>query len=147
MKRFFFACGTLLLSATPVLGAAGPAPFSAEDVFELEYASDPRISPDGARIVYARRANDIMSDRTRSDLWIVDVDGERHRPLVVGGGSATSPRFSPDGGRLAWVQSGDDGPTIRVRWFDAPESATVARLTERPRNLSWSPDGRWIAWE
>ena len=33
------------------------------DVFELEIASDPQIAPDGSRIVYVRRSNDIMTDR------------------------------------------------------------------------------------
>ncbi|MEE4299879.1 MAG: S9 family peptidase [Pseudomonadales bacterium] len=139
------APGLLVASfVLPVYAAELPT-FSADDVFELEFAADPRISPDGATIVYERRANDIMSDRTRSDLWVLDVDGGRHRPLVTGGPSATDPRISPDGDRLAWIESDDDGPAIRVRWFDAPESARVAHLPERPRNLSWSPDGRWLA--
>ena len=125
--------------------AAEPAFFSAEDVFDLEYASDPRTSPDGKRIVYVRRANDIMRDRTRADLWSIGVDGSRHRPLVVENAAATSPRFSPSGDRLAWVRSAPDGPEIIVRWLDGDETAPIARLRERPRNLSWSPNGRWIA--
>ena len=36
--------------------------FQAEDVFELEYANDPRVSPDGKYIVYERRSSDIMTD-------------------------------------------------------------------------------------
>ena len=37
--------------------------FSELDVFELEYASDPQISPDGARVVYVRNSMDIMEGR------------------------------------------------------------------------------------
>ena len=135
----------LALTLTAAGAAAEPAFFSAEDVFDLEYASDPRISPDGKRIVYVRRANDIMRDRTRADLWSIGVDGSRHRPLVVENAAATSPRFSPAGDRLAWIRSSSDGPEIVVRWLDGYETAPIARLRERPRNLSWSPDGRWIA--
>ena len=51
--------------------ADGPRPFAAEDVFDLEYANDPRISPDGAQVVYERRANDIMADSTLSNLWTI----------------------------------------------------------------------------
>ena len=47
--------------------------FKNTDVFELEIAADPQISPDGSQIAYARRSNDIMTDRTRSNIWIVGV--------------------------------------------------------------------------
>ncbi len=53
-------------------------PFKAEDVFELEYANDPQIAPDGSHIVYTRRSNDIMKDDTRSNIWVIDPDGGQH---------------------------------------------------------------------
>jgi acylaminoacyl-peptidase len=40
--------------------------FDPMDVFDLEWASDPRVSPDGSSIVYVRKSNDIMTDRERS---------------------------------------------------------------------------------
>ena len=53
-----------------VIGAAEPKPaFTNLDVFELEYADDPRISPDGKRIVYVRRGMDIMTDSSFGRLW------------------------------------------------------------------------------
>ena len=42
------------------------------DVFQLEYADDVQISPDGSRIVYVRVSHDIMTDRARRNLWIVE---------------------------------------------------------------------------
>ena len=45
------------------------------DVFELEYASDPRIAPDGESVVYVRNFMDIMSDTRRSNLWTIRFDG------------------------------------------------------------------------
>ena len=42
-----------------------------EDVFGLELATDPQISPDGSRVVYVRNSMDILVDRQRSRLWIV----------------------------------------------------------------------------
>ena len=38
--------------------------FSAEDVFELEWADDPQVSPDGSQAIYVRRFNDIMTPMT-----------------------------------------------------------------------------------
>ena len=119
--------------------------FSADDVFELEYASDPRISPDGRRIVYERRANDIMTDSTRSNLWVVNVDGSGHRPLVSGAVQVSSARWSPDGDRLAYFQADDNGTHIMLRWMDGGDTARIATVHESPDALTWSPDGRWLA--
>src|SRR3982751_995144 len=71
--------------------------FQGRDLFGLEWASDPQISPDGAQIAYVRRANDIMTDRARSTIWLVDTASGEQRPLVTGPGSHMSPRWSPDG--------------------------------------------------
>ena len=125
--------------------ADGPRPFAADDVFDLEYANDPRISPDGAQVVYERRANDIMTDSTLSNLWIVNADGSRHRPLVSGTTGASSPRWSPDGGRIAYVQGTATGTGVHVRWLDTGQTALLANLQKSPADLTWSPDGRWLA--
>ncbi len=119
--------------------------FQAEDVFELEYAESPQVSPDGASIVYERRANDIMRDRTRSSLWQVTVDGGAHRPLVSGAAPASSPRWSPDGDRIAYLQPEETGTGIHVRWSDSGQSGRIAWLQKSPSSLTWSPDGRWLA--
>lgn len=132
------------LAALPPAVAAERT-FSADDVFALEHAADPRISPDGEQIVYERRSNDIMTDSTRSNLWLIDVDGGAERPLVSGAVQASSPRWSPDGGRIAYFVSGEHGTAIHVRWLDSGQNALLATVRESPSSLAWSPDGRWLA--
>jgi len=74
--------------------------FDPMDVFDLEWGSDPRVSPDGETIVYVRRSNDIMKDRERSNLWQVSSNGDDHRPLYSRLKSARTPRWAPDGKSL-----------------------------------------------
>ncbi|MDZ7694471.1 MAG: hypothetical protein U5K69_25670 [Balneolaceae bacterium] len=45
------------------LAQAQDKAFSRMDVFALEWAQDPQISPDGDQIVYMRRGMDTMNDR------------------------------------------------------------------------------------
>ncbi|MFQ5536843.1 MAG: prolyl oligopeptidase family serine peptidase [Gemmatimonadota bacterium] len=115
------------------------------DVFELEVAADPQISPDGSRVVYVRRGSDVMTDRSRTALWIINADGSGHRPLTDGTFSVSSPRWSPDGTRLAYVSSKDGSSQIFLRWMDTGQTAELTNVTESPQGLSWSPDGTRLA--
>ncbi len=119
--------------------------FQLTDVFELEYASDPQIAPDGRRIVYVRNSMDIMTDKVRSRLWIVDDDGRNHRALTSWSGQATEPRWSPDGKRLAYVVKTEDGSQIAVRWMESGQTARLTNVRHSPRHLSWSPTGDQLA--
>jgi dipeptidyl aminopeptidase/acylaminoacyl peptidase len=121
--------------------------FTPADVFQLEMASDPQISPDGSKIVYVRNFMDIMTDRQRSNLWIIDYDGSNHRPLTTGNANYSSPRWSPDGSKLLYVSSADGSSQIYVRFMDDGQTAKLTNLTQSPSSITWSPDGKWIAFE
>jgi dipeptidyl aminopeptidase/acylaminoacyl peptidase len=112
------------------------------DVFALQWADSPQISPDGKRVVYERNGFDIMKDRKRTGLWLIDVDGARHRPLTTNGAGAA---WSPDGKRIAYIANADGSTQIQMHWFDTGQSARISELSQPPKSLSWSPDGRWLA--
>jgi len=145
MTRIIMSVLLATVVPTAVEAAGGVNLFRAEDVFELEYASGPQVSPDGTQIVYERQSNDIMTDSARSNLWIIAADGTGHRPLVSGTDSSSSPRWSPDGGRIAYMRSTDTGNGVYVRWMDTGQTALVANLQKPASNLTWSPDGKWLA--
>jgi dipeptidyl aminopeptidase/acylaminoacyl peptidase len=115
------------------------------DVFQLEYADDVQISPDGSRIAYVRISHDIMTDRARRNLWLVNADGSDNRPLRSEAKSFGSPRWSPDGKRLAYVSALEGSPQLYVRWMDSGQTALLTNLVEAPNAIAWSPDGRTIA--
>ena len=133
---------TLIAMIAPLVQAEeNLTPFDAMDVFNLEWASDPRVSPDGKTIAYVRKSNDIMKDRERSNLWQISVDGTNHRPLYSGLKSIRSPRWSPNGEKLAFISNDTGSQQIHVRWFDSGDTAVISQLQASPSNLSWSPDG------
>ena len=116
------------------------------DVFELEIAADPQISPDGSQVAYVRRSMDIMTDRVKSNIWIVRTDGRDHRPLLSGTDSYSSPRWSSSGDRLTYVTSAEErGPELYVRWMDTGQTALLSNLPAEPDDITWSPDGNQIA--
>ena len=144
--RKLFLPFSLALMISPLANSEESlAEFNPMDVFELEWATDPRVSPDGNTIVYVRKSNDIMNDRERSNLWQVSIKGTNHRPLYSGLNTIRSPRWSPNGEKLAFISNNTGSQQIHVRWIDNGETAVVSQLQESPSNLSWSPDGKWLA--
>lgn len=118
---------------------------TAMDVFNLQSAADPRISPDGKRIVYVRQFADIMNDKRQSNLWVINVDGTEDRALTTGNYSDGSPRWSPDGTRIAYISDRGGKPQIYIRWMDNGQTAELTNLESAPSEIVWSPDGKLIS--
>lgn len=115
------------------------------DVFDIEWANNPQISPEGSQIVYQRLSFDIMKDRSVSHLWIMNSDGTNHRKLFEGENVESNPRWSNDGQRLAYTKRGEKGTEIYVYDFVTDKSTRIMELEQSPSGISWSPDDEWIA--
>src|SRR5437016_13501844 len=109
----------LYLSPSPLRAETRNDRLTALDVFNIQLAVDPQISPDSKRVVYVRQFADIMTDRRYSNLWIVNTDGTEHRALTTGNFVETSPRWSRDGTQLAYVSNRDGSAQIYRRWMDS----------------------------
>lgn len=142
-----FLCAVLALAltavATPV--AAQSKGLAPADLFDLEYAADPQLSPDGQWVAYVRQWSDITTDRRYTNVWIVRTDGTGHRPMTSGKLQENSPRWSPDGKRLAYVSDRSGTPQVWQRFMDTGEMSVLTNLRTPPSALSWSPDGSQIA--
>jgi len=141
-----FTLFLVLLAVLPAGDASAAKPvFAPMDVFSLEWASDPEISPDGAQVAYVRRSFDVKTDKRRGAIWLIGRDGSDHRPLAGSEASQSSPRWSPDGARLAFVAADAEGAQIHMHWFKENVTARVTNLFDAPAALAWSPDGRQLA--
>src|SRR5471032_1513174 len=78
--RIGLAAALLLLGAPDFAQVAKPV-FRPMDVFDLQWAADPQISPDGRSIAYVRMSFDIKTDRPHGAVWLVGADGKHARPL------------------------------------------------------------------
>lgn len=141
------ALSTALFTATPVHAQSEKAvsPLTAEDIFELEWADDPQVSPDGTQAIYIRRFNDVMTDRTRGHLWLVNLDGSGHEPLLADEHSYRSPRWSPDGQRIAYMRSVGGQTGLYVHYLKSGRDALIGTFARGPGSLTWSPDGTMLA--
>jgi len=140
----------LLVLSVPALAMQATGPerlFTGADLFSLEVASDPQISADGRWVAYVRRSGDVMTDRFRSTIWLVDTRSGEQIPIAAGPGAHFSPRWSPDGSRLAYISSAEGGSSqLFVRWMASGEAVRLTGLSNAPGSIAWSPDGSQIAY-
>lgn len=125
--------------------AATDSQFTSADIFNLEYAASPQVSPDGKQVVFIRRSYDIMKDGSRSNIWISNTDGTNLRPLLSGKKAYYSPRWSPDGKKLAYLSNHEGRTQLYLRWMDTGQTAVLTNVQQPISNISWSPNGQHIA--
>jgi acylaminoacyl-peptidase len=67
---------SLLFSVTNALATENNTPskrFTALRVFDMEYATDPQISPNGKKIAYVRHSMDRINDKDKGQIWLLDI--------------------------------------------------------------------------
>ncbi len=146
-------CMTLacLMFATQAIGAQdsdNPAisdKLEMLDIFNLEYVSDPQISPDGQQVVYVRHFSDVMTDQQHSNLWLVDFEGKQSRPLTTGNYSDGSPSWSHDGNKIIFRSNRSGKPQLHLLWPDSRESLQLTNTAHPPGAFAWSHDDTQIA--
>ena len=119
--------------------------FHSLDVFSLEWASNPQISPDASQIIYRRNGFDIMKDNPKGNLWILNSDGSLHRKLTSREVNESQAKWSPNGDRIAFLSSTDEGSELYMYWVKTGQIAKLSQLEMSPGNITWSPDGKQIA--
>lgn len=144
MKRIFTLLLFLILFTN--LQSQNNTNFQLTDIFNLEYVSDPQISPNGEKIIYVRNYKDIMTDRNLSNLWIVNSDGTQNRPLTSGNHNDGAPRWSPDGKKIVFRSNmQDDKSKLFLMWLDSREVFPLTNTSESPGAVSWSFNGEQLA--
>jgi acylaminoacyl-peptidase len=145
MIKKILISGIVLLGT--VLSLSAQEKFNYLDVYQLEWISDPQISPDGQKIIYARNYNDIITDQSYSNLWVVKFDGSDNRPLTTGNHNDLSPRWSPDSQKVLYKSNKDGAVQLYLLWLDSSAESKLTNLKMSIGNIIWSPDGNHIAFD
>jgi dipeptidyl aminopeptidase/acylaminoacyl peptidase len=134
-------------------------PLVPDDLYALRVPTDPRLSPDGSRVLVTVQSAAPKKDGYRHALWLVPARGEGvPRQLTIGARHDRHGRFSPDGRTVAFLsdrrllveedpeapkdpKEREDGQQVHLLPLEGGEAR---RLTDLPRGVdgfAWSPDG------
>src|SRR3990167_6178470 len=120
-----------------------------EDVYDLTWVSDPRLSPDGRTAAAVGVRLDPQKNDYASTIWLVPVNGtEPPRQFTSGARQDKDPRWSPDGTKLAFVSNRGGKKEKKQLYVIPAEGGEALRLTDLDEDVTepvWSPDGTRIA--
>jgi Tol biopolymer transport system component len=119
-----------------------------EDNRMIGSGADATWSPDGNKLAF------VMEVDGNTDIYTMGVDGKNVVRLTSDPAEEHSPTWSPDGSMIAFNSSRSGSDQIWRSNVDAGSwGYNLTQLTKdthhnRVNNfISWSPDGRWIAFE
>lgn len=129
-------------AAAPAAAPTASGGLSPQQLALLERVSDPRISPDGQRVLYNVRTTDWAGNRGVAGLWVIEADGQARR-LAISDGGGSSGRWAPDGsiyflssrGGSSQVWRADREGQVAVQVTTLPIDVTHFRIAPDGRNL------------
>lgn len=150
MRRLPVVVALGMLTVSFLFSAARPAegeshPFSAQDLVTMARVSDPQPSPDGTLVAFVVRETDLAANRGRTDLWLVEVDGEHPRQLTRDPAADSDPRWSPDGQWLYFLSSRSGSSQVWRLPMAGGEAEQVTRLPLDVGSYAVSPRGTHLA--
>jgi dipeptidyl aminopeptidase/acylaminoacyl peptidase len=117
------------------------------DIYDLRWADDPRISPDGRMVAFTAWGIDREENDYTASIWLVPLDGSAEpRRLTRTEKIDDAPRWSPDGSRLSFVSNRDTkARQLYVLPVDGGDPIQLTELDEDVTEVVWSPDGTRLA--
>ena len=119
--------------------------FSAMDVFKIAYAANPVVSPTGDVIAFNRYYMDIMTDRRQNDLWVIDSNGKNLRQISKDFDAVGAAVFTHSGEAIAFVATEGETSRIYLQQIGTADRTALGQDLAGASNLSFSPDGKWLA--
>jgi dipeptidyl aminopeptidase/acylaminoacyl peptidase len=120
---------------------------------EWQSAFNPKISPDGKRVVYEVQKTNWEENAFERNLWIGDIaTGETHA-LTTAKKSSTNPAWSTDGKWIAFLSdrpaqipgTPDGKKQLYVISADGGEAQQLTKLENDVSDFDWAPDSKHLA--
>ena len=145
------ACGLLVLSAGAQETASSTP--TIDQSLEWKAALNPKISPDGMRVVYEIQKTNWEENAFERNLWIADIPAGESHTLTSAKKSSANAAWSPDGKWIAFLSDRPGQITgtpegkkqLYVISADGGEAQQLTKVENDVDALEWAPDSKRIA--
>ncbi len=136
--------------AAPAVAVSGAsAGGDAFDYYALQRVariSDPRLSPDGARIAFVVGKVSLSANAVESNIWVTSSDGGTATQITFDGDTNSRPRWSPDSSRLAYISNRSGSSQIWTMNADGSGAKQLTELSTEADGVLFSPDGERLVY-
>jgi dipeptidyl aminopeptidase/acylaminoacyl peptidase len=115
----------MLFISFPLLSQDNINKFTTQDFLAMSSLSSPRISPDGAQIVYSFGEKEKWDSRSNYNLWLISTDGTKRMRLTNSDKNDRNPLWSPDGSKIAFSSNRSGKSQVHVIALSGGESQQV----------------------
>ena len=114
------------------------------DIFSMEYVSEPRISPDGKKVLYVRNFKDIMTDKNYSNIWMINFDGSDNTPITTGNQNDFSPVWSNSGKMFSYKSNSDGSVQLYLYRIFHGSTQKLTNMQSSVGAVDWSVDDKFL---
>lgn len=120
---------------------------------EWQAAFNPKISPDGKRVVYEVQKTNWEENAFERNLWIGEIAGGETHALTTAKKSSMNPAWSPDGKWIAFLSdrpgqiagTAEGKKQLYVISADGGEAQQVTKVENDVNDFEWAPDSKRLA--
>ena len=132
----------LFLLFSPTLASAEKHIPTFDEYFSLENVRTTKISPNGKKVIYTKRANDFENNQYLTQMWLYDAADNEHRQLTYGKKSASGITWSADS---QWVFFKRDKKLLVMR-VDGGEAKAIVLKQKGVLDYQLSDDLKTIVY-
>ena len=101
MRRLFLCFFVLLIISNLIIPQKRT--ITIEDLWAMKRIGDMSLSPDGKTIAFSATSYDMSTNKSNSDVYLINVDGNNLRPLKNSEKNESEPVFLPGGNKIAYL--------------------------------------------
>ena len=115
-----------------------------ETLWDLQRVSEPRVSPDGKKVVYSVKSYDLRENKGNNDLYVIPSAGGSPVLAAVGPLNDNTARWRPDGKKIVYLSNKSGSMQL---WEMDPDGGNKVQVSDEKGDIGafgFSADGTHI---
>ena len=123
----------LIAACLLTISFASAQTLTPEILMQFKRVSEPRISPDGKKVLYNVRTMDVAANKGNNDVYLMDVNGSNAVAIANGAQNETGARWSDDGSKVFYMDDADGTSQV---WMMNADGTGKSKVTDIASGIS-----------